>query len=67
MMIGKVLAGWIGSSIDKSDGEGGTMGAVVGVATWEVAKRLVPAAIVIGIAGLGIHYVRQRLDQSAEG
>lgn len=64
-MIGELVAGYIGNRIDESDGEGGTLGAVVGVATWKVAKTVVPAAIVIGAAALGYRYLRRRLRASA--
>jgi len=60
-MIGKAIAGWIGSRIDRRDGEGGTLGAVVGVATWEVAKRVVPAAFVLGAGAIGAAYLKRKL------
>lgn len=56
-MIGKAIAGWIGSKIDQRDGEGGTLGAVTGVAVWEVGKRLVPAALVLGAVYYGARYL----------
>jgi hypothetical protein len=58
-MIGKAIAGWLGSKIDRRDGEGGTLGAVTGVAVWEVSKKLVPAALVLG----GAAYVARRLSR----
>ncbi|WP_448661905.1 hypothetical protein ACG3SL_14610 [Sphingomonas sp. CJ20] len=63
-MIGKAIAGWIGSKIDQRDGEGGTMGAIVGVVVWEVGKRVVPAAIVLGAAAYGARYVSRRMEQA---
>ncbi|WP_296616195.1 hypothetical protein [Sphingomonas sp.] len=59
-MIGDFIAAAIGRNIDQRDGEGGTLGAVVGVATWEVAKRVVPAAIVLGGAALGARYLMRK-------
>jgi hypothetical protein len=60
-MIGKLIAGWIGSKIDRRDGEGGAVGAAVGVATWEVAKRVVPAAFVLGAGAVGAAYLKRKL------
>ncbi|QDX26081.1 hypothetical protein FPZ54_08625 [Sphingomonas suaedae] len=59
-MIGELVAGYIGQKIDESDGEGGTLGALAGVATWKVAKTVVPAAIVIGTFALGARYLSRR-------
>jgi hypothetical protein len=59
-MIGDLIAAGIGRNIDQRDGEGGTLGALVGVATWKVAKRVVPAAIVLGTAALGAHYLSRK-------
>ncbi|WP_375397441.1 hypothetical protein [uncultured Sphingomonas sp.] len=63
-MIGQFIAGLIGERIDSSDGEGGAVGAAVGVLTWEVAKRVVPAAIVLGSAALAARYISRKLKQS---
>jgi hypothetical protein len=60
-MIGKAIAGWIGSRIDRRDGEGGALGAVLGVAAWKVGKRVVPAAVVLGAGALGAAYLKRRL------
>jgi len=59
-MIGKAIAGWIGSKIDRRDGEGGTLGAVTGVAVYEVAKRVIPVALLAGGAAIGMHYLQKR-------
>jgi hypothetical protein len=56
-VIGDLIAAAIGRDIDRRDGEGGTLGALAGVATWKVARRVVPAAIVIGGAALGARYL----------
>ncbi|MDF7773724.1 hypothetical protein P1X14_00565 [Sphingomonas sp. AOB5] len=60
-MIGKAIAGWIGHSIDRRDGEGGTLGAITGVAVYETGKRVLPAAILIGGGVLLARYLRKRL------
>jgi len=65
-MIGEMIAGWIGNRIDRSDGEGGTLGAVAGVVTWKVAKRAVPAALFIGGAALGARYLAKRWQEASE-
>ena len=64
-MIGKLIAGWIGEKIDQRDGEGGTMGAMVGVAVWEVGKRVVPAALVLGAGYLGARYLMRQFEGDA--
>lgn len=64
-MIGNAIAGWIGNRIDRRDGEGGTLGAIVGVATWQVARRVVPAAVLLGTAALGARYIAKRFSSSA--
>ncbi|UZK67631.1 hypothetical protein [Sphingomonas sp. M1-B02] len=64
-MIGKAIAGWIGHKIDASDGEGGTIGAVAGVAAWEVGKRVVPALIVLGALAYGARYFSRLGEQQA--
>jgi len=56
-VIGDLIAAAIGRDIDRRDGEGGALGALAGVATWKVARRVVPAAIVIGGAALGARYL----------
>lgn len=58
-MIGDAIAGWIGSRIDRRDGEGGTLGALAGVLAWKTAKRVVPAAIVLGAVAYGVHKLTQ--------
>lgn len=63
-MIGNAIAAWIGHRIDRRDGEGGTLGAVAGVAGWQVAKRVVPAAVILGTAALGAHYIAKKVRAS---
>lgn len=62
-MIGEAIAGYIGHEIDASDGEGGALGAAVGVVTWKIAKTLVPAAIVLGAGAFGYAYLKRRLQE----
>ena len=64
-MIGNAIAGWIGNRIDRRDGEGGTLGAIAGVASWQVAKKVVPAAVLLGTAVLGARYLAKRFGSSA--
>ncbi|MBN8807923.1 MAG: hypothetical protein J0I47_06770 [Sphingomonas sp.] len=56
-MIGDLIAAAIGKHIDESDGEGGTLGAIVGVLTWKAAKTIIPAAVIVGTS----YYVYNRL------
>lgn len=58
-MIGDAIAGWIGNRIDRRDGKGGTLGAIAGVLTWKAAKRIVPAAIVLGAVAYGAYKLSQ--------
>lgn len=64
-MIGKAIAGWIGNRIDRRDGEGGTLGAITGVAVYETGKRVLPAAILIGGGVLFARYLRNRFAGDA--
>jgi len=59
-VIGDLIAAAIGRNIDQRDGEGGTLGALAGVATWKLARRVVPAAIVLGGAALGARYLMRK-------
>ena len=63
-MIGDIIAAAIGRDIDRRDGEGGTLGALAGVATWKVARRVVPAAIVLGGAALGARYLIRKFGHA---
>ena len=56
-MIGDLIAAAIGRRIDQRDGEGGTLGALAGIAAWKLAKKAVPAAIVIGGAYAAFRYL----------
>lgn len=66
-MIGDFIAAAIGRNIDRRDGEGGALGALAGVATWKVAKRVVPAAIVLGGAALGARYLMRKFGNAPAG
>jgi hypothetical protein len=59
-VIGDLIAAAVGRNVDRRDGEGGTLGALAGVATWKVARRVVPAAIVLGGAALGARYLARK-------
>lgn len=62
-MIGDFIAAAIGRDIDRRDGQGGVLGALAGVATWKVAKRVVPAAIVLGGTALGARYLARKISE----
>ena len=64
-MIGKAIAAYIGNRIDRRDGKGGTLGTIAGLATWGIARRVVPAAIVLGGAAYGAHVLRKRFSTPA--
>ena len=64
-MLGDLIAAAIGRDIDRRDGKGGAIGALAGVASWRVAKRVIPAAMVVGAAVLGARYVKRKLDDSS--
>ena len=59
-MIGTILSAVLGAEIDKSDGEGGTAGALLGMAGWVVVKRIVPLAII----GAGILVAKHYLEKA---
>lgn len=60
-MIGSLLAALVGKEIDESDGEGGTAGALLGMAGWAVTKRLVPLVAL----GAGILVAKHYIDRWA--
>lgn len=64
-MIGKAIAAYLGNRIDRRDGKGGTLGALAGLATLGVARRVVPAVIVLGAAAYGAHYLQKRYGNAA--
>ena len=66
-MIGDAIAGYIGNRIDSSDGKGGTLGALAGIVTWKVAKKVIPAALVVGGAALAAQYVSRRFFSNDSG
>ncbi len=55
-MIGKLLAGLIGSRIDREDGKGGVKGAVIGLAVERLLARMGPIGWVLAGVYLVIHY-----------
>jgi hypothetical protein len=64
-MIGRAIAAYIGNRIDRRDGKGGALGAIAGLAAWGIARRAVPAAIVLGGAAYGAHRLRKRFNTPA--
>ena len=63
-MIGDAIAGYIGNRIDRRDGKGGTIGALVGVLGWKAARKVVPAVIVLGAAAYGARYLSRKLGNA---
>ncbi|MCW3836435.1 hypothetical protein ACFQ1E_10585 [Sphingomonas canadensis] len=59
-MIGKAIAGWIGSRIDRRDGKGGPLGAIAGVAAYSLGRRFLPVALLAGGAIAGARFLRGR-------
>lgn len=58
-MIGKLLAGFIGRQIDRSDGRGGVKGALLGVAAASVIRRAGPLGLLAG----GAWVAKKHLDK----
>jgi hypothetical protein len=52
-MIGKLLAAFVGSRIDRRDGHGGVKGAVLGYATQRLVTRMGPFGwFILGVVAL---------------
>lgn len=64
-MIGQAIAAYIGNKIDRRDGQGGTAGALIGVATYALGKRALPVAVVAGGAALAIGYLKRKRASAA--
>lgn len=47
-MIGKILGGLIGRKLDRRDGQGGIKGALMGVATASIIRRVGPLGLLAG-------------------
>lgn len=47
-MLAKIVGAIIGSRIDRSDGRGGFKGALMGYAGAALAKRILPAGLLLG-------------------
>ena len=47
-MLGRIIAGIIGSKIDQRDGQGGLKGALIGAAVPGLIRRLGPIGLVLG-------------------
>ena len=59
-MLGKLLGAYVGSRIDQRDGEGGAKGAVMGVATVGLLRRVLPLGLAIG----GIVVAKRLIDRA---
>lgn len=59
-MIANLIAAAIGAEIDDDDGDSGVVGALVGVATVAVLRRVIPAALVIGGAWYAQRYIARK-------
>lgn len=59
-MIGKAIAAYIGGKVDRRDGQGGAVGALVGVATYALSRRMLPVAVAAGGAALAIGYLKRK-------
>ena len=62
-MIGDFIAGLIGKRIDERDGEGGAVGAAVGVLAYEAGKRIIPAVLILGAAAIGARYIARKINE----
>jgi hypothetical protein len=60
-MIFELIGGLIGKNIDQSDGEGGTLGAIVGVGAAKVIKGVFPLLLLAG----GAYAVKRAYDRRA--
>ena len=65
-MIGSLIGALIGEDIAESDGDSGAVGAVIGMATVAVVKKIVPLALL----GVGLlvakHYYEKATASTAE-
>ena len=65
-MIGSLIGALIGEDIAESDGDSGAVGALIGVATVAVAKKIIPLALL----GVGLlvakHYYEKAVGPRAE-
>lgn len=59
-MLGKIAGALIGRSIDRRDGQGGTKGALMGMATAGVLRRMGPLGLAIGGGIMAKRYMDQR-------
>jgi hypothetical protein len=60
-MIGSLIGALIGEDIAESDGDSGAVGALLGVATVAVAKRIIPLALL----GVGLLVAKHYYDKAA--
>lgn len=59
-MIAEIIGGIIGKNIDERDGEGGAMGAIVGIGAAKLIKRAFPLLLLAG----GIYAVKRAYGKS---
>lgn len=62
IMIGKLLGALIGAEVEKKRQESGLKGAVLGMAAVGLAKRLAPAALLLG----GAYAAKKYYDRSRD-
>lgn len=61
-MLGKIIGALIGAEVEKRRQESGLKGAVLGAAAVGLAKRLGPAALLIG----GVYAAKKLYDRRGE-
>lgn len=62
-MIGKLLGAFIGSKIDRRDGEGGVKGAVLGAVAAGAIRRAGPLGLLLGGAWIAKKAFDKRKDR----
>ncbi len=59
-MLGSLIGAIIGEDIAESDGDNGAVGALIGVATVAVAKKIIPLALL----GVGLLVAKHYYDKA---
>lgn len=62
-MLGKLLGAFIGSKIDKRDGQGGVKGAVIGAVAAGAIRRAGPLGLLLG----GAYVAKKAFDKRKAG
>ena len=65
-MIGKLLAAFIGSKIDRRDGQGGVKGAVLGAVAAGAIRRAGPLGLLLGGAWVAKKALDKRKGRPAD-